>query len=719
MKCVWCNHPGARHKCGGPSCSSPPVYCGIECQAAHWPEHHLDCIGVGEGGKRAREEDGLPDQVIVETMDGQHIAFDRTAAARSITLRNLMEDAGVDVPIPLLTIHSSVVPYFYYYLQNQNIDHPMFAELTYPMLMQLLMAVNYLDIDGHALMTQLTEKFRFNRRRENDAYLFEEIVYEERGWSRVAVFETYANNGFSEEERALIQASPNASLLGGIRNVTFVPPPANNMDYRMIHLDNDILRSFIFPDQMTRGTGLQMSSMPYMALMLFRQRHIRFWHVTTRYILNWHTKAYPFLKDLDEETCFELIHRRHTSPIGAMSDVNISKEHVLKYLPGTVVDGATKRYDPMVVLYVAYRKYGSIANVYQKLEQRTLARKTADAEKQRARAAAHQEAVRVKEANQREAARRQEIRDQNDMALQDYIISRDLNVPRGLVRPLVDDHVIVNFDTDPVVQPFLQVLRESTVRLNQAGSKDAISKHNNKALIDYYKSKGYYDIEPFSSTFPWEDTHVMDDLDHDPAVQAYLQRLRDTARNRFLAQPVDLEAVARTVSHKVFVELLQESSARLERHNKYVQHAVDTLRTQHGYIISHKTIYTKIPIQNTLPAYVDAVLAWAKKEYTFARHNTRLQMFTTREKFQQLMDESLAEMRARQQQLLAASDGLKRLGILMSPSDIDNNRGIDGTSADELIQDATAYITDPRQPIDIVRDYTTFEKFMEIFNSRK
>jgi S-phase kinase-associated protein 1 len=104
------------------------------------------------------------DQVTLQSQDGQEFKVEVNVAEMSETIKNLIEDAGVDqaVPLPNVTgkILSKVVEYCKYHVDNPIEDKKDgekrtddiigwdldFCKVDQPTLFELILAANYLDI---------------------------------------------------------------------------------------------------------------------------------------------------------------------------------------------------------------------------------------------------------------------------------------------------------------------------------------------------------------------------------------------------------------------------------------------------------------------------------------------------------------------------------------------------------------------------------------------
>lgn len=104
------------------------------------------------------------DIVTLQSQDAKEFKVELRVARMSETIKNLIEDAGVDHPVPLPNVTgdilSKVIDYCKYHIENPapaQEDRPLkpweiigwdadFVKLDQPVLFQLILAANYLDI---------------------------------------------------------------------------------------------------------------------------------------------------------------------------------------------------------------------------------------------------------------------------------------------------------------------------------------------------------------------------------------------------------------------------------------------------------------------------------------------------------------------------------------------------------------------------------------------
>ena len=102
------------------------------------------------------------DQVILQSQDGQDFQVEVGVAKMSETVKNLIQDAGVDasVPLPGVTgkILEKIVDYMKYHTEHPTIENKEdyavttwdldFCKVDQPTLFEMILAANYLDIKG-------------------------------------------------------------------------------------------------------------------------------------------------------------------------------------------------------------------------------------------------------------------------------------------------------------------------------------------------------------------------------------------------------------------------------------------------------------------------------------------------------------------------------------------------------------------------------------------
>lgn len=87
--------------------------------------------------------------VVLVSQDGQEFKVDVKTAKMSETVKNLIEDAGIDAPITLNNVTSKILSKVIDFCTNKNkadffkVD---FFKVDQPTLFELILAANYLDI---------------------------------------------------------------------------------------------------------------------------------------------------------------------------------------------------------------------------------------------------------------------------------------------------------------------------------------------------------------------------------------------------------------------------------------------------------------------------------------------------------------------------------------------------------------------------------------------
>tara|TARA_R110001599_G_scaffold66075_1_gene186484 strand:- start:3890 stop:4354 length:465 start_codon:yes stop_codon:yes gene_type:complete len=102
------------------------------------------------------------DQVILQSQDGQDFQVEVRVATMSETVKNLIQDAGIDAPVPLPgvtgKILEKIVDYMKYHTEHPTIENKEdeviakwdldFCKVDQPTLFEMILAANYLDIKG-------------------------------------------------------------------------------------------------------------------------------------------------------------------------------------------------------------------------------------------------------------------------------------------------------------------------------------------------------------------------------------------------------------------------------------------------------------------------------------------------------------------------------------------------------------------------------------------
>lgn len=101
------------------------------------------------------------DQVILQSQDGREFKVEQQAAQLCVTVRNLIEDAGTDNPIPLPNVSGKtlerVIIYCKHRIENPTTEEPKDGEITgweadfvkelgKEELFELVLAANYMDV---------------------------------------------------------------------------------------------------------------------------------------------------------------------------------------------------------------------------------------------------------------------------------------------------------------------------------------------------------------------------------------------------------------------------------------------------------------------------------------------------------------------------------------------------------------------------------------------
>lgn len=102
------------------------------------------------------------DQVTLQSQDGQDFKVEVKVAKRSETIKNLIDDSGIDDPIPLPDITGAILTKVLEYTKYHEEIHSEeelvkldadFCKLDQPTLFSLIMAANYLDMKDLLTLT--------------------------------------------------------------------------------------------------------------------------------------------------------------------------------------------------------------------------------------------------------------------------------------------------------------------------------------------------------------------------------------------------------------------------------------------------------------------------------------------------------------------------------------------------------------------------------------
>lgn len=413
-------------------------YCGNACGEQHWTNiHKFECIGM----KREREEAAAnilarydPDQQItLKTKEGTDFVITVKDAVASTTLANLIEDAGIAVPIPLTYIYYNVLSIVVEYMRTGE-----FAgnKMRYHTLIHIILAANYLDVHHPTIEDRTLVQDAFN-----------ELKGESNRWSHIWHMESYsgANAGFTPEEFLLL--NDKEALLQEIHVESMRKPPINWDEYRLLDVPKSVIEYYLFDRSppvinVENGFGIFFKKM-----LKFRKRHVYFWHLATNYIVKKVREAFPAdmqpLSDGQVYQCAWYCDHRFDGTRGvklSLSDFAIQGKDFVA--PKTV-----KTAHPFEVLAIALKKHGSLSQMELAVEKLRTARDKS-----------YKKQAERKVMQEQENVRKARIFEQNINAILRYASSLGYLWTRRDLVPTVSDYVIVDFATDPNVQAYLQRL---------------------------------------------------------------------------------------------------------------------------------------------------------------------------------------------------------------------------------------------------------------------
>lgn len=333
--------------------------------------------------KRERSED-----ITLESSDGTQFHLNLEDAKKSKTICNLIEDIGIDRPIPIIAIPNDILQFVVRMLSGE-----LFSGLDYSIVIQIFLAANYLDIE-----------FILKSAADNIKQIY-------------LKHEKY-DSDFNEDELKLI-CEPKMHLKN-IRICSFRKSPGN---FCLLDVPRDVIAKYIFPkldfneDWWTVSYNLE-------KLFTFRCIHRYFWHVTTQYIVD--QARHLFDSSFSDEQIFDCICMYSRDYPIKLSRFGLTKKDLL---PKTLDDISL-----MDMIIIGFKKHGSVERMNEIAEKK------------------QSSALKAKETRRSNQEKFEQFADQNKVIVENYMDSLgylkycDYHIPRLtylIGDPEVDEHVQV------------------------------------------------------------------------------------------------------------------------------------------------------------------------------------------------------------------------------------------------------------------------------------
>lgn len=261
--------------------------------------------------KRERSED----EVVLESSDGTQFHLKLEDAKKSKTICNLIDDIGIDRPIPIIAIPNDILEFIVKMLSGTR-----FSGLKYSTVIQIFLAANYLDIES--ILKSVADNI-------NQIY-FKHEKYD---------------SDFNEDELKLI-TEPKMHLKS-IRVCSFRKCPGN---FCLLDVPRDVIARYIFPKLDFNEDWCTVSYM-LGKLFTFRCIHRYFWHVTTQYIVD--QARHLFDSSFSDEQIFDCIYMYSCDYTFKLSRFGLTKKDLL---PKTLDDDISL----MDMIIIGFKKHGSV-----------------------------------------------------------------------------------------------------------------------------------------------------------------------------------------------------------------------------------------------------------------------------------------------------------------------------------------------------------------------
>jgi hypothetical protein len=255
--------------------------------------------------KRERSE-----EVTLESSDGTHFFLNLEDAKKSKTICNLIEDIGIDRPIPIIAISNDILRFIVGMLSGT-----LYSGLEYTTVIQIFLAANYLDIES--ILKSMADII-------SQLYL---------------KYEKY-DIDFNENE---------LKTLKNIRVCSLRKSPEDG-NFCLLDVPRDVIAKYILPKFNLDVYEWYFNRDTLEELMHFRFIHRYFWHVTTQHILN--QVRYKFDSSFSDEQIFDCLNMYVSDSEIKLSRFGLTKKDIL---PKNIED-----LNLMDFIIIGFKKHESI-----------------------------------------------------------------------------------------------------------------------------------------------------------------------------------------------------------------------------------------------------------------------------------------------------------------------------------------------------------------------
>ncbi len=341
--CSVCDKKNAKLQCGN-ECGF--VYCGDQCADAHWEKGHwMECIRGGMKRERGREDD---DVIVLVSHEGDRVQLTVKQLSLSDTISQLLEDTNEnEVPVP--NIRTPILNLIAEYLKIESVGPPTQEDedkarkflikqrINLSSAIETALAAHYLGITGgfmeemgKTIVTQAHINF---------------------GHSPQDILKTAGiTSEFSRTESKAVQ---HANERGSPYDMPIINAPSRPFHVGetplLTHLTKDIIREYILPLLSLKRCDI------------FRKSNVRFWSVTTAYMLKQSRKRYRLLNNVPDAILLEAAIAFDGSSIfeGNVRDVFLLTSKDMENVE-SVNFGNTVGYKTKSTVSVAILKWGSL-----------------------------------------------------------------------------------------------------------------------------------------------------------------------------------------------------------------------------------------------------------------------------------------------------------------------------------------------------------------------